>query len=129
MINYGFVKATKLGFSQAVEKITQELKNEGFGVLTKIDVKEKFKEKLGVDFQNYLILGACNPANAHKALEAEINIGLMLPCNVVVYEKENQTFIGVIKPTTAMGMIENNRLNSIAEHIEDKLQNVFEAIV
>jgi len=87
MINYGFTKELTMPFEKAVEAVSEALKKEGFGILTKIDIKEKFKEKLGVDFKKYVILGACNPANAHKAILAEENIGLMLPCNVIVYER------------------------------------------
>lgn len=89
---------------------------------------EKFKEKLGIDFPRYVILGACNPPSAHKALLAEENIGLMLPCNVIVYESGGKTRIGMIKPTVAMGMIENSDLKSIAMVIEDKLEKVFESL-
>jgi len=128
MIGYGFVKELNLPFEQAVEMVTQELKKEGFGVLTTIDVQEKLKEKLGVDFKKYVILGACNPPSAHKAILAEENIGLMLPCNVLVYEKAEKTVLAVVRPTTAMQMIENVELQSIAEQIEVKLKKVFDAV-
>jgi len=104
------------------------LKKEGFGILTTIDVQDKFKEKLGIAFKKYVILGACNPLSAHKAILAEENIGLMLPCNVIVYEKENKTAISIIKPTVAMEMINNEKLKEVAKVIETKLEHVFDAI-
>ena len=81
------------------------MKKEGFGILTQINVSEKFREKLGIDFKKYMILGACSPPSAHKAILAEENIGLMLPCNVVIFEKQDKTVVSVIKPTVAMKMI------------------------
>lgn len=128
MINYGFVKELETPFGEAVAAVTEALKKEGFGVLTTIDVREKFKEKLGIDFPNYVILGACNPPNAHKAILAEENIGLMLPCNVIVYEKDGKTMAGVIKPTVAMGMIDNETLKPLALEVEARLQKVFESL-
>jgi uncharacterized protein (DUF302 family) len=107
MITYGFKKEIGLSFDRAVEAVTEELKKRDFGILTKIDVKEKFKEKLGIDFPHYVILGACNPPYAHQAIQAEEDIGLILPCNVVIYEREGKTILGIIKPSAAMGMIEN----------------------
>ena len=128
MINYGFSKEVDMSFEEAVAIVSDELKKEGFGILTTIDVKDKFKEKLGIDFKKYVILGACNPLSAHKAILAEENIGLMLPCNVVVYEKENKTAISIIKPTVAMEMINNEKLKEVAKVIETKLEHVFDAI-
>jgi len=128
MINYGFTKEVKLPFEEVIAVVTEELKKEGFGILTRIDVQEKFKEKLGIDFKKYVILGACNPASAHKAIVAEENIGLMLPCNVIVYEKEDKTVVSIIKPTVAMRMIENEELKQIAGDVETKLKNVFDSI-
>ena len=128
MINYGFSKQIDLPFEKAEEVVTEELKKKGFGILTKIDVREKFKEKLGIEFKNYVILGACNPPYAHKAILAEEDIGLMLPCNVVIYEKEGKTILSVIKPSIAMGMIENEALKQIAFEVESKLKQVFDSI-
>ena len=128
MINYGFTKELNVPFEKVVETVIQELKNEGFGVLTKIDVKEKFKEKLGIDFTKYVILGACNPANAHEAILAEENIGLMLPCNVIVYEKEKRVVVSIVKPTVAMEMIDNKGLKQLAIQVEQKLKKVFDSI-
>lgn len=128
MISYGFTKEMDMSFEEAERVVSEELKKEGFGILTKIDVKEKFKEKLGLDFKKYVILGACSPPSAHKAILAEENIGLLLPCNVIVYEKENKTAVSIIKPTVAMKMIENEELKQIAEEVETKLKNVFNSI-
>jgi uncharacterized protein (DUF302 family) len=128
MLNYGFSKEVEISLEEAVRKVTEELKKEGFGILTKIDVRDKFKEKLGIEFKKYVILGACNPSSAHKAILAEENIGLMLPCNVIVYEKGNKTKISIIKPTVAMGMIDNEGLREIAEKIEKKLGGVIDSI-
>jgi uncharacterized protein (DUF302 family) len=128
MISYGFRKQIALPFEKAEEVVTEELKKEGFGILTRIDAREKFKEKLGIEFRNYVILGACNPPYAHKAILAEEDIGLMLPCNFVIYEKEGKTILSIIKPSTAMGMIENEALMHIAQEVESKLKQVFDSI-
>ena len=128
MISYGFSKKLNISFEMAIEIITEELKKEGFGILTKIDVQEKFKEKLGIAFKKYVILGACNPSNAHKAILAEENIGLMLPCNVIVYESGEETVISVIKPTVAMQMVQNSELRQIAKKVEAQLKKVFDSV-
>lgn len=125
MISYGFKKELDIGFDDALARVIEALKSEGFGVLTEIDVKATLKKKLDVEFPRYQILGACNPTNAHKALLAEPDIGLMLPCNVVVYEKGEGSVVSVIKPTTAMGMVDNPKLREIAETVEEKLNRVF----
>ncbi len=128
MNEYRFIKELNIPFENAIEKVTEELKREGFGILTTIDLKEKFREKLNIDFKKYVILGACNPQFAHKSLLAEENIGLVLPCNVIVYEKGDKTVVGIIKPMAAMGMIDNDELRDIAERVEDKLKKVSEAL-
>ncbi len=125
MIKYGFTKEINKPFDEIINLVTEKLKKEGFGILTRIDVNEKFKEKLGIDFKRYEILGACNPQSAYDAIIAEENIGLMLPCNVIVYEKDGKTGISIIKPTMAMGMINNDKLKSVAEKVEHKLERVF----
>jgi len=127
-MNYGFIKKIDLAFDDALVKVTDELKKEGFGILTTIDAQEKFKEKLNIDFPKYKILGACNPAMAHKAISMEWNVGLLLPCNVIVYEKENSVWVGIIKPSQAMAMVENDELKEIAVEVEAKLKTVFEGI-
>jgi uncharacterized protein (DUF302 family) len=128
MIRYGFTKELNKPYEAVVEEITAALKNEGFGILTEINIKEKLKEKLGVEFRKYIILGACSPANAYKSLQVEENIGLMLPCNVIVYEKDGKTVLSVIKPATAMQMIDNAELKKIAEHVENQLKQAFEIV-
>ncbi len=128
MSTYGFTKELNLSLDEAIEITTKQLKQEGFGVLTRIDIHDKIKEKLGIDFKKYVILGACNPPFAHKALLAEENIGLLLPCNVILYEKDDKTVLSVIKPTVAMNMIENTALQEIAVEIEAKLKRAFDSI-
>lgn len=128
MSEYGFTKEVPVSVDEAERKVTEALKHEGFGVLTKIDVKEKFREKLGIEYRDYRILGACHPASAHRALEAEENIGLMLPCNVAIYEKYGKTVISVIKPKAAMSMIDNPALAAVADEVELRLKNVFDSV-
>lgn len=128
MINYGFTKELDIPYETVVEQVREALKKEGFGVLTEIDVREKMKEELGLDMNKYIILGACNPPNAYKAILAEESIGLMLPCNVIVYEKGSKTVLSVIRPTAAMGMVDNAELQKVAEAVEGPLKNVFDAI-
>lgn len=123
---YGYGKQVNLDFSEAIEKVRIELEKEGFGVLTEIDVKKTLKVKLGVDFDKYIILGACNPPFAHKALSTEIEIGLLLPCNVIVYEKESKRFVSIILPTQAMNMVKDETLQNIAIEIESKLKKVID---
>jgi uncharacterized protein (DUF302 family) len=127
-MEYGFSKVISLTYEQAIEKVTQELKKEGFGVLTTIDVKETLKKKLNVDFSKYIILGACNPPFAHKALLADEHIGLLLPCNVIVYEKEGKTNVSIFNPLVMTKMIDNEKMKPIADEIAEKLQRVFDAI-
>lgn len=125
---YGYKKTVSLSYEEAVEKVKEELKKEGFGVLTEIDVKATLKKKLDVDFNKYIILGACNPSNAHEALQLEQDIGLMLPCNVIVYEKDEETIISAVKPIVAMGVIDNDALKNIAVEIEAKLKRVIDNV-
>jgi uncharacterized protein (DUF302 family) len=128
MINYGFTKELDIPYEAVVEQAREALKKEGFGVLTEIDVKGKMKEKLGLDMRKYIILGACNPPNAYKAILAEENIGLMLPCNVIVYEKDSKTVLSIIRPAVAMQMIDNMELQKVAEVVEGQLEKIFDAI-
>lgn len=128
-MNYYFSKTVALSFDEALLRVTEELKKEGFGVLTEIDVKATLKKKLDVDFRNYRILGACNPPFAYKALLAEPHIGLMLPCNVVVQEGENdQTVVSAIDPLASMQAVENPSLEEVAGQIKVKLQKVIENV-
>ena len=127
--NYGFTKIVKLGYEEAIDKVTEELKKEGFGVLTEIDVKATLKKKLDVDFRPYKILGACNPPFAFKALQIEEQIGLMLPCNVIVYVNDkNETVVASINPIVSMQAVKNDKLGEIAETILSKLKNVINNI-
>jgi len=128
MISYGFTKELNIAYDAVVEQVSAELKKEGFGILTQIDVQEKMKEKLGLDMNKYIILGACNPPYAYKAILAEENIGLMLPCNVIVYEKDGKTVLSVIRPTVAMQMLDNPELQKVAEAVEGQLKKVFESV-
>ena len=128
MINYGFVKELETPFDEAVAAVTEALKKEGFGVLTTMDLRARFKENLNVDFGKYVILGACNSSSAFGALKAEENIGLLLPCNVIVYDKGGRTAVGIIKPTVAMGMVDNPDLKPLALEVEAKLKNVFDSL-
>jgi uncharacterized protein (DUF302 family) len=116
-----------LGFDEAVSKITQALKEEGFGILTEIDVKSTLKKKLDVDFRKYRILGACNPPFAYKALQAEDKVGTMLPCNVIVQETaDGSVEIAAIDPIASMKAIDNPELHEIAETIAQKLKTIVE---
>ncbi len=117
-----------LTYEKAIEKVTEELKKEGFGVLTSIDVKETLKKKLNVEFQKYIILGACNPHFAHKALLADEQIGLLLPCNIIIYEKEGKTNISVFDPMIMMKIIEDEAMRPIAEEVKVKLERVLKAV-
>lgn len=125
---YGYKKQVNVSFEKALEKTREELQDEGFGVLTEIDVKATLKKKLDVDYDNYIILGACNPPFAYQALQAEKDIGLLLPCNVIVYEQEGEIFVSAIVPTVAMNMVENEELRGIAEQVELKLKKVIDNI-
>jgi uncharacterized protein (DUF302 family) len=127
-MSYGLSKTVSLSYDDAIEKVTRELKTEGFGVLTTIDIKETLKKKLDVDFNRYIILGACNPPFAYKALQAEEQIGLLLPCNVIVYEKEGKTIVGAFDPMSMTKLVENKALKSIAEDVAARLQRVLNSL-
>ncbi|MDH4262082.1 MAG: DUF302 domain-containing protein [Spirochaetia bacterium] len=124
-MEYNHSKETSLSFEEAIEKVKVELKKEGFGVLTEIDVKDTLKQKLNVDFKKYRILGACNPPFAYKALQAEEKIGVMLPCNVIVHEKENGKIeVACINPLYSMQIVNNKALEEIGKEVSSKLQKV-----
>ena len=127
-MKYGFSKTTDYSFEQAIERVTEELKKEGFGVLTTIDVKETLKKKIDVDFKKYTILGACNPKLAHGALQIEAEIGLLLPCNVIVYEKNDKTIVSVFDPRIMTLVIDNPEMKPVAEEVKNKLVKVLEAV-
>ena len=127
-MKYGYKKQVNIPYEQAIEKARKELQEEGFGVLTEIDVKATLKKKMNVDFDNYIILGACNPPFAYQALQAERDIGLLLPCNLIIYETGGQTVVAAIVPTVAMSIVENEKLHGIALQVEEKLKKVIDSI-
>jgi len=125
---YYFAKTLDAPFDQAIEKVVAALKQHGFGVLTRIDVKNTLKEKIGADFRPYVILGACNPHMAHQALQAEDKIGTMLPCNVIVQEVDGRTEVAAIDPVASMQAIDNNALAGIATKVREELQAVVQSL-
>jgi uncharacterized protein (DUF302 family) len=128
-MKYYFGKSLKTDFETAVAKTKEALKSEGFGVLSEIDIHEKLKEKLGIDFRRYKILGACNPAYAYKALQKEDKIGVMLPCNVIIQEIiEGKIEVAAVDPIASMSAIENPELMNIAGEIQKKLKNVIDKL-
>ncbi len=127
-MNYGYKKQTSLPFLEAVEKTKAELAKEGFGILTETDVRATLKKKLDVDYDNYVILGACNPPLAYRALQAEKEIGLLLPCNVIVYTDAGETFVSAIVPSTTMSAIGNPSLSDLAKEVEAKLKKAVDSI-
>ena len=127
-MDYGFTKEVNLPYEQAIEKITEELKKEGFGILTTIDVKDTLKKKIGVDFNRYIILGACNPNFAYQALQAEENIGLLLPCNAIVYEKDGKTKVSLMNPEVMSAVSDSEKLNSIANQVGIILRRVMDNV-
>jgi uncharacterized protein (DUF302 family) len=128
MKNLGISKSTELPYDKAVVRVTEELKKEGFGVLTSIDVHETFRKKLDVDFPRYVILGACNPPLAHRALRNEEQLGLVLPCNVIVYEKDGLTQVSAFDPTAMVGILDNPEMDEIASDVKTRMQRVIAAV-
>jgi uncharacterized protein (DUF302 family) len=128
-MEYFYSTTSNRPFEETIEQVTEQLKKEGFGVLTEIDVKGTLKKKLDVDFKNYRILGACNPEFAHKALQAEDKIGVMLPCNVVVEEHEDGTVeVSAVNPIASMQAVQNSKLESIATEVRDRLKRVIDQL-
>ena len=125
--HYQFSARVQLSYEEAVQRVTAELKKEGFGVLTEIDMKATFKKKLDIDYPPYIILGACNPPSAYKSLNNEVEIGLLLPCNVIVYEDNGETVVSVIDPVVMMSVVHNPDLDPIANDIQARLQRVIAA--
>lgn len=128
---YGFVRTVDASFDDAVEKTRDALKNEGFGVLSEIRIDEKLKEKLGVDFRRYIILGACNPPYAYKTLQEEINLGLLLPCNVVVYDADEagKSVVAAVDAKAMLSVVgDNPKLNNVAAEVNQKLQRAVEQV-
>lgn len=127
-MQYGMSKTLDAPYEAAVERVTEELKKEGFGVLTTIDVKETMKRKLDVDFRKYVILGACNPPLAFKALQSEEDIGLLLPCNVVVYEKQGKSVVSVFDPRVMTTLVENPAIQPVAQEVRQRLERVIAGV-
>ncbi len=127
---YGYTRSLgDTDFDGALEKVTAALKEEGFGVLTEIDVKKTLKAKIDVDFRRYMILGACNPVLAHKALSRELQLGLLLPCNVIVYEDDQgQVAVSLIKPAEMFKVVNNPDMEAIAGEVDAKLRRVYDAL-
>jgi uncharacterized protein (DUF302 family) len=121
---------TKLAipYDQAIERVTAALKTEGFGVLTEIDVKATLRKKLDVDFRRYAILGACNPPLAHRALSTALDIGLLLPCNVIVYEDDGGSAVAILDPLAMLSIVDNPDLETVATEARARLQRVIDAL-
>jgi uncharacterized protein (DUF302 family) len=126
---FGYKKNVAVPYAQTVAKVKEELAKAGFGVLTEIDVKATLKKKLNVDFEDYVILGACNPPFAYQALMVIKDTGLMMPCNVIVFTHQGQTYVEAVMPTALMNLIQNDKLKPIAEQIEAKLRKVVDNII
>lgn len=128
-MKYYMSKTISAEFDKAIDLVTEALKNEGFGVLSEIDIQQALKNKLDVDFRKYKILGACNPPNAHKALQQDDKIGTMLPCNVIVQEiGENEVEVAAIDPVASMMAVENKKIAEIAGDIKTKLERVISSL-
>ncbi len=128
-MTYGFAKTVDHSVDEARQRVIEELKNEGFGILTEINIKETLKKKLDVDHPPYVILGACNPPIAYKALQHEEEIGLLLPCNVIVYENsQGDSVVSAIEPDTMMSIIPNDTIKSVATEVKQKLHNVIDRV-
>ena len=129
LTKYGMGKKLELAYDQAVERTKAALKEQGFGVLTEIDIKQTMKEKRGIDFRPYVILGACNPPLAHQALSAELDIGLLLPCNVIVYAAEDGgSVVKALDPVAALGIVDNPTLVQVAGEAKQKLEKALESL-
>lgn len=128
-MSYHFSKKLNLSFEEVVARVTEELKKEGFGILTQIDVKETLKKKLNADFRKYIILGACNPPFAYKALQLEDKIGLMLPCNVIVQERgEGAVEVSAVDPVASMQAVDNQKLREVAGEVREKLKAIVDRL-
>ncbi|VAX24428.1 protein of unknown function DUF302 [hydrothermal vent metagenome] len=127
-MSYYFSKTMQATFEEAIEKVTDALKAEGFGILTEIDVQATLKKKLDVDFRPYKILGACNPPFAYEALQADDKIGTMLPCNVILQQKEDGVEVSAIDPVASMTAVENSKIEEVAKKIQAKLKTVIDSL-
>jgi uncharacterized protein (DUF302 family) len=127
-LNYGYGKYLDIPFEIAAQRAREGLAAEGFGVLCEIDIKKKLKEKLGVEFANYIILGACNPPLAYQALQHEMDLGLLLPCNLVVYEKNGGSFVAAIDAVKMLSIVENPVLETTAGQVNERLKKVIDRL-
>jgi uncharacterized protein (DUF302 family) len=127
-MSYYFNKTLNISYDQAIERVTEELQKEGFGILTEIDVKETLKKKLDVDYRPYKILGACNPNYAYQALQTEDKIGTMLPCSVIVQDTGSGVEVAAIDPIASMSAVENPSLEGVAKEVQAKLKKVIESL-
>ncbi len=126
---YAFGRTVDLPYAEAERRVRAELQKEGFGVLTEIDVRQKFQEKLGKEFRNYVILGACNPAMAYEAFGKELNIGTLLPCNVTVYDGDDgRTVVMVMDPVAALSLLGNPEMAEMAKIVKEKMERVLAAL-
>ena len=129
-LKYGFGQTVNLDYEKAVERTKEALASEGFGVLSEINVRETLKKKLDVDFRPYVILGACNPPLAHQALTHELDIGLLLPCNVIVYADKdpNRSVVAFMDPEAALALTGNERIRGLAQEVKERLERVMEKL-
>jgi len=126
---YAFSAVLDTSYEDAISKVTDALKEEGFGVLTEIDVKSTLKKKLNVDFRKYVILGACNAPYAHRTLQTDLDVGLLLPCNVIVYETDDKkAYVSALNPVSALEVIKSEELRKIAEEVSEKLKRVLDKV-
>ncbi len=125
---YGDIRTTKLRFEDAITQLEAALKKEGFGVLCQIDIQGKLKEKLGIDFPRYVILGACNPPLAHQALQKDINLGLLLPCNAIVYEEGGQVRVGAVDAVRMLSVADQPEMEALARQVNEKLRRALDAV-
>jgi uncharacterized protein (DUF302 family) len=127
-MSYTIATQAETGFEETIEKVTEELEDQGFGVLTDIDVQKTLKEKLGEDYRKYRILGACNPEFAHEAMEKETAVGALLPCNVIVYEDQGKVFVEAIDPETIVSATGNEELEEISSEVKPRLEKIIESL-
>jgi len=129
MVERGHWKELRIGFDEAITRLPEALQAEGFGILTQIDVQQTLKAKLGVDFRRYRIFGACNPAFARQALETDLHVGVLLPCNVALYERDDRTAVlGMIDPIAQLGASEDPRLAGLGRTVDERLRRVLNAV-
>ena len=129
MKEYAFSAILDTSYEDVISKVTDALKEDGFGVLTEIDVKSTLKKKLNVDFRKYVILGACNPPYAHRTLQTDLDVGLLLPCNVIVYETDDKkAYVSALNPVSALEVIKSDKLRKIAKEVSEKLKRVIDKV-